>query len=66
MPIKPSAQTYRCPACNWSKTVVPNGDALIPGDISSACPKCGHKQLESKKASAILEAFTSLIDVIRH
>ncbi len=35
MPIRPPTPTYSCHACNWSKTIVPRSDALMPGEISS-------------------------------
>ena len=48
MPISPRPQTYRCPACHWSKAVMPRSDTLMRGiDHFDTCPVCGHKPLET-------------------
>ncbi len=50
MPIPLPPRHYRCPACGWSKTVVPDSDVLMPGhNYFSACPKCGHAPLSSQE-----------------
>mgnify|MGYP001809859336 CR=1 FL=1 len=50
MPIRPLATLYTCPACGWSKTIKPRSDALMPGDMPSDCPVCGHVPLEHRPA----------------
>lgn len=53
MPIPPRPHAYRCPACGWSKTVVPRSDVLMRGiDHFDACPACGHQPLEMQAARA--------------
>ena len=52
MSIRPSPRTYFCPSCHWSKTVAPRSDALMPGEFFTACPKCGHGELETRDAPA--------------
>ena len=42
MPIRPRPITYRCPKCQWSKTIQPRSDARMPGDRVDTCPRCGH------------------------
>ena len=46
MPIRPRPITYHCPKCQWSKTIQPRSDALMPGDRVDTCPRCGHTDLE--------------------
>jgi len=65
MPIHPSPTTYTCPACGWSKTVTPQSDALMPGDVFEICPKCGHAPLDCREASALQGALTDLVRNIK-
>jgi len=66
MPIPPRPHAYRCPACGWSKTVVPRSDVLMPGiDHFDACPACGHRPLETQIASPARAALAGLADQIR-
>jgi transcription elongation factor Elf1 len=48
--IKPYPTTYTCPQCNWSKTVAPQSDALMPNDEITQCPKCGHQDISAEPA----------------
>jgi RNA polymerase subunit RPABC4/transcription elongation factor Spt4 len=48
--IKPHPITYTCPACNWSKTIAPQSDALTPSENITQCPKCGNQQLTIERA----------------
>lgn len=66
MPIPPRPHTYRCPACHWSKTVMPRSDALIPGiDHFSTCLACGHSPLETQAASAARATIAGLAEQVR-
>ena len=49
MLIPPSPTIYTCTVCGWSKTVAPRGDALMPGEHFSGCPRCSHSPLDKKK-----------------
>ncbi len=42
---------YHYPAYHWSKTVAPRSDALGPGDLHHACPRCGCKDLQVQAAN---------------
>ena len=53
MPIRPPSRLFRCPACGWSKTVIPRSDALGPGDYYNACTQCHHSPLESQPVGAL-------------
>jgi len=65
MPIRPPPVTYACPSCNWSKTVTPRSDALMPGEVFFVCPKCGHSPLEQRPAGAVEGALVQLADRVR-
>lgn len=65
MAIVPSAFTYTCPSCDWSKTVTPRSDALMPGELFSACPKCGHSPLPQRPAGALEGALAQLAQQVR-
>ena len=66
MPIPPRPRTYTCPACGWSKTVVPRSDVLIRGiDHFQACPACGHQSLETQAANTAQVALAELADKIK-
>jgi predicted RNA-binding Zn-ribbon protein involved in translation (DUF1610 family) len=65
MSIQPTPTTYTCPACGWSKTVSPRGDALMPGDVVEACPACGHEPLENREANAVQGALASFARKIK-
>lgn len=63
MPIPPRPHTWRCPACHWSKTVMPRSDVLMLGiDHFDACPDCGHQPLETQAARA---PIAELVDQIK-
>ena len=49
--IKPSSMTYHCPQCNWSQTVSPKSDVLMPSNYFDACPKCGNETIERHRAT---------------
>ncbi|NBK21592.1 MAG: hypothetical protein EOM68_06165 [Spirochaetia bacterium] len=61
--IKPQPTTYTCTNCGWSKTVSPNSDALLPGEVVSACPKCGNEELQAKKASLIAKLMATVKNI---
>lgn len=62
MPVRPILRNYYCSACNWSKTVVPDSDVLMPGfDHFDACPRCG-QALSPVPPQASLES--GLIEVL--
>lgn len=65
MPIPPSPTTYSCPACSWSKTVAPRSDALMHGEFFSACPRCHHAPLDTKRASAAQATLGGLADALK-
>ncbi|MCX7258605.1 MAG: hypothetical protein NTZ64_18315 [Polaromonas sp.] len=65
MPIRPQPVTYTCPACGWSKTVAPRSDALMPGEFFSACPRCHHAPLDTKRASAAQATLGGLADALK-
>ncbi|MEA1954710.1 MAG: hypothetical protein U9O24_10000 [Campylobacterota bacterium] len=39
--IKPNPFRYKCPKCDYSKTIRPKSDVLDPRDFMNTCPKCG-------------------------
>lgn len=55
MAIRPLPRTYVCPHCGWSKTVHPQSDTLMPGDVFTLCPKCGGN---------VLSRLTSLLATV--
>ena len=66
MPIQPRQTTYSCPACNWSKTIAPRNDVLMPGiDHFDACPACGHSPLQTQAASPARASLAELADQIK-
>lgn len=65
MPIHPTPTTYTCPACGWSKTLAPQSDALMPGDVFGVCPKCGHEPLDSHEASTARGVLASLTNKVK-
>ena len=64
MPIRPTPIHYACPACGWSKTVAPRSDALMPGDYFSACPDCGHANLQTKTAGTLQGEMAQVLGAI--
>ena len=63
MPLRPPPFTT-CPACHWSKTVAPRSDALTLGDYFSACPDCGHTDLQTKAAGTLQGEMAQVLGVI--
>lgn len=61
MPVRPPPITYRCPACEWSHTVVPRSDALAPDEIVEICPVCGSMEIEQRTATAFEGATATVI-----
>ena len=59
MPIRPQSLDIRCPQCGWQMVWQPQSDALtsLP---PTACPRCGHPELEARPASAVLELWGQL------
>ena len=65
MPIPPPPRRYHCPACDWSKTVAPSSDVLMPGvDHFSTCPQCNHAPLETKGASGLSGGVAQVVSVL--
>jgi len=65
MPINPPRRIYKCPSCNWQKTVAPKSDALSPLDHFEECPKCGNDNLESVLASSMDIAANKIKDLFK-
>ncbi len=65
MAIAPPTTTYTCPACHWSKTVAPRGDALMLGEHLSICPACGKAPLKIRPAHAARAALARLARQVR-
>ncbi len=64
MPIRPEPRRYFCPSCGWEKTVQPKSDALMPGDLYSACPKCG-KPVGSTRAGLLASTAAQMKELLR-
>lgn len=62
--IKPNPITYTCPACNWSKTIAPQSDALMPNDDITQCPKCGNQQLTIERADIFAKTKAELSNML--
>jgi hypothetical protein len=56
-PVQPL--TYRCMACDWSRTVAPRSDALMPWDTVSRCGACGSDNLRTEQPTALSGAVAS-------
>lgn len=50
-PIRPPSLHSHYPACDWSQTTAPRSDALLPGHLHHACPRCGCKDLQVQAAN---------------
>lgn len=61
MPIKSRPFTFECEACDWTKTVAPQSDALRPGEWFGQCPKCGSKALKMRTAGWFEGAVAELL-----
>ncbi len=51
MPIRPPSLHSHYPACGGSQTTAPRSDALMPGHLHHACPRCGCKDLQVQAAN---------------
>lgn len=65
MPIALPPTTYNCPSCNWSKTVVPRSDVLMPCEFFSACPVCHHSLLDRKTTTLGQAMLSSWADALK-
>lgn len=61
MPMKPRPFTFVCGECGWKKSVVPQSDALGPGEWFKLCPKCGSEALKMRVAGWVERRLAELI-----
>lgn len=67
MPLPPQPRTFRCLACNWQDTTIPQSDCLMIGiDWHNNCPKCHNSALERRLATRSEIMRTRLNDFLRH
>lgn len=65
MSVAPGPLIHSCPACGWSKTVHPRGDALLADQAPpERCPACGHVPIETRRAEAGASLLSSLGEVL--
>ncbi len=65
MPIPPYPKSYRCPQCNWHKTVMPKNDVLVRNhNWFESCPECGFDSLECSQPTVMDQVKAKLRDIL--